>query len=128
MDDLDHQIRQNERRLAENESQRQRLLGQVEGTFSMLGDDKVLVEMLRAQAWLRQDGSLVVTRTADGFKGVPSGWPESVPDPSAYVAGELSRRRDEYMRRFDAPSRGGAEPPPPSPSVARFRQMTGVET
>ena len=115
-----------ERELAEVNAKRARLIGQIEGRFDTLSEDKVFVDALRVQAWMRARPELVITSDDTGLKGAPDGWPESMPDPEAYISEEISRRRDAYIESKFGQTETTMREPSVTPSVSKFREMAGI--
>ena len=125
-DELHRKMRKVERDLAENEAQRSRLIGRIEGAYDHFIDDPVHRELLRARAWLRNDPSLVMTYDGSKVEGAPNGWPETVANPDEHVAADIAARREAHVERLNSRPSTSSTEPTVSPSVARFREMTGM--
>lgn len=128
MDDLDIRLQQAERRVARADINLSRLAGRVEAAYDRLADDPAHRELLRAGAWLRHDPSLGVTYDGRAVRGLPEGWPESVPDPDGHVVADIAARRDAHLERLLGRREEAAPEPEVTPSVGRFRQMIGDVT
>ncbi len=124
-EELQHKIMRAQQRLAEAEAGVARVVGRIEGAYDLLQEDPVNRELPRAKAWLQHDPGLLVTYDGSAVKGLPGGWPESVPNPDEHVAADVATRRDAHVERLTGSGPGGPPEPVVTPSVARFRAMTG---
>ena len=61
------------RLVLERETGRARLLGQIEATFEGLRTDTEFVSLVRAQAWMQHDPTLVIRQEAGEVRGAPDG-------------------------------------------------------
>lgn len=125
-DELYKELYENQVKLTENEAKMARLVGRAEGAFDNLRNDGHLVDTLRVQAWMRARPELVVQQDGLAYKGVPDGWPATVPDPDEYVAEQIAQRRDNYIASTFGAAGTNVPDPAPTPSVTRFRKLAGL--
>ena len=102
--------------LARNQGQ---MAGFAEASKLLLREDKVLVEILRANAWQKDGCKTIPLGPNESIEGVPTGWPEGT-NGDEYVG--------EYLEKLIAvPDSPGAAPSPAGPVLKSFRESLDGE-
>lgn len=118
-------MRENERKLGESNAKIAEIRGKADGMIlTTLGEDDKLKNLLRAQAWIKHDQTLTITKDSDdNIHGMPDGWPPSIENPLAHVAEYINAKKNGYLAKtFGATKEVIEKTVEDSPSVQRLRE------